>query len=83
MKGLSGNVAKVAFSEAITFQFAGIQQQNNDLYSFDTTSLSRSAGIEIAGFLGSTILRQLTISIDYRDGLVKFDYDIHHGNHNF
>jgi len=83
VKGLSGNVAKVAFSEAVTFQFAGIQQQNNDLYSFDTTNLSRSAGVEISGFLGSTILRQLTISIDYRDGLVKFDYDIHHGNHNF
>ena len=83
VKGLSGNVAKVSFSEAVTFQFAGIQQQNNDLYSFDTTNLSRSSGIEIAGFLGSTILRQLTISIDYRDGLVKFDYDSHHGNHNF
>ena len=83
VKGLSGNVAKVAFSEAVTFQFAGIQQQNNDLYSFDTTNLSRSAGVEISGFLGSTILRQLTISIDYRDGLVKFDYDIHHGNHDF
>jgi gag-polyprotein putative aspartyl protease/Aspartyl protease len=83
IRGLSGNVAKVSFSEAVLFQFGGIQQQNNDLYTFDTTGLSRGAGVEISGFLGSTVLRQLTISIDYRDGLIKFDYDPKHGNHNF
>jgi predicted aspartyl protease len=83
IRGLSGDVAKVSFSEAVLFQFGGIRQQNNDLYSFDTSSLSRGAGVEISGFLGSTVLRQLTISIDYRDGLIKFDYDPRHGNHNF
>ncbi len=83
IRGLSGNVNNVSFSEAVNFRFAGIEQQNNDLYSFDTSGLSRGAGVEISGFLGSTLLRQLTISIDYRDGLVKFDYDPHHGNHNF
>ena len=83
VKGLGGDVSKVSFSEAVLFQFAGIQQQNNDLVSFDTSGLSKGAGIEISGFLGSTVLRQLTISIDYRDGLIKFDYDPHHGNHNF
>jgi predicted aspartyl protease/Flp pilus assembly protein TadD len=83
VRGLSGNVAKVSTSEAVLFQFGGIQQQNNDLYTFDTSGLSRSAGMEVSGFLGSTVLRQLTISIDYRDGLIKFDYDPHHGNHNF
>ncbi len=83
VRGLSGDVAKVSFSEAVLFQFAGIQQQNNDLFSLDTSTMSRGAGLEISGFLGSTVLRQLTISIDYRDGLIKFDYDPRHGNHNF
>jgi Aspartyl protease len=83
IRGLSGDVAKVSFSEAVLFQFGGIQQQNNDLYSFDTSNFSRGAGVEISGFLGSTVLRQLTISIDYRDGLIKFDYDPRRGNHNF
>lgn len=83
VRGMSGDVAKVQFSEAIDFRFAGIEQQNNDLVTFDTVGMSRSAGVELSGFLGSTLLRQLTISIDYRDGLVKFDYDPHHGNHNF
>jgi predicted aspartyl protease len=83
VRGMSGEVAKVSFAEAILFQFGGIRQQNNDLFSFDTTGLSKQAGFEISGFLGSTVLRQLTISIDYRDGLIKFDYDPRHGNHNF
>jgi hypothetical protein len=83
VRGLSGDVAKVSFSDAVLFQFAGIQQQNNDLVSFDTSGLSKGAGIEISGFLGSTVLRQLTISIDYRDGLIRFDYDPNRGNHNF
>ena len=83
VRGLSGNVAKISTSEAVLFQFGGIQQQNNDLFAFDTSGLSRSAGMEVSGFLGSTVLRQLTISIDYRDGLIKFDYDSKHGNHNF
>jgi|SRR5579872_97533 len=80
--GMSGKVAKVSTGDKIVFQFAGIQQQNNNLISYDTTGMSRYAGFEISGFLGSTILNELTIYIDYRDGLIKFDYDEHHGHHN-
>ena len=68
-------MAKVSFTEAIMFQFGGIQQQNNDLFSFDTSGISRAAGMEVSGFLGSTVLRQLTISIDYRHRLIEFEYD--------
>jgi Flp pilus assembly protein TadD len=81
IKGLSGNVAKVSSGDAVLFQFAGIQQQNNDLISYDTSRLTRYAGFEISGFLGITILSELTVSIDYRDGMIKFDYDIRHGRH--
>jgi hypothetical protein len=35
--------------------------------------------MEISGFIGYTALGQLTISIDYRDGLVKFTYDSKRG----
>jgi len=31
--------------------------------------------MEISGFIGADTLDQLTIHDDYRDGLVKFDYD--------
>lgn len=83
IKGLSGNVAKVSSGDVVLFQFAGIQQQNNNLISYDTSRLTRYAGFEISGFLGSTILNELTVSIDYRDGMIKFDYDIHHGHHTY
>jgi hypothetical protein len=83
VQGISGEVKKVSTSDKIVLTFAGIQQRNNDLISFDTSGLSRSAGVEVSGILGHTVLRELTISIDYRDGLMKFDYDPHHGNHNF
>jgi hypothetical protein len=83
VRGLSGNVAKVSSGDAVLFQFAGIQQQNNDLIAYDTSHLTRYAGLEISGFLGSTILNELTMSIDYRDGMIKFDYDIRHGHHNY
>jgi hypothetical protein len=49
----------------------------------ETPAANTTAFLEISGFLGSTVLCQLTISIDYRDGLTKFDCDPRHGNHNF
>jgi hypothetical protein len=36
--------------------------------------------MEIAGFIGATTLGQVTMSIDYRDGLVKMDYDAKRGS---
>lgn len=83
IRGINGAVARVSTSDVVIFQFAGIKQQNDDLFSFDTSGISRGNGIEVSGFLGSTILRQLTIHIDYRDGLLKCDFDPNYGNHNF
>jgi hypothetical protein len=37
--------------------------------------------MEISGFLGANTLNQMTIHIDYRDGLVKFEYDPKRGYH--
>ena len=81
--GLSGNVAKLATGNHVVFDFAGIRQENNDLFVFDNTNMSRYAGFEISGYLGNTVLRETAIHIDYRDGLIKFDYDPTHGNRDF
>jgi predicted aspartyl protease len=81
--GLSGRVAKLATGDQIVFSFAGLQQANNDLFVFDNSNMSRYAGLEISGFLGNTLLRELAMHIDYRDGLIKFDYDPRHGNRDF
>ena len=81
--GLSGQVAKLATGDQVVFQFAGLQQANNNLFVFDNANMSRYAGLEVSGFLGNTILRELAMHIDYRDGLIKFEYDPRHGNRDF
>ena len=75
VKGLSGNVEKVYSADEITFHFAHLAQKVNGVVSFDTSRFSKAAGMEISGFFGATTLNLLTMHIDYRDGLVKFDYD--------
>jgi predicted aspartyl protease len=83
VSGLNGEVAKVSTGDKVILQFGGIEQENNDLLAFDTASISKSAGLEVSGLLGDTVLRQLTIHIDYRDGLIKFDYDPRHDTSGF
>ena len=77
--GVSGKVDKVYTADNITFQFANLVQKAQEVVSFDTSHLSKSLGLEVSGFLGITTLGQTAMSIDYRDGLVKFAYDAHRG----
>jgi tetratricopeptide (TPR) repeat protein len=79
--GISGNVERVYSADDITFRFAHLQQKVNGVVAFDTSKISKGVGMEISGFLGATTLELLTIHIDYRDGLVKFDYDPNRGFH--
>ena len=78
--GISGEVNKVFSADEITFRFAQLSQKVSDVVAFDTSHISKSANMEISGFLGATTLNLLTIHIDYRDGLVKFDYDPKRGH---
>ena len=79
VKGISGDVKKVYSADEVTFRFAQLSQKAREVVSLDTTQISKHAGMEISGFLGATTLNLLTIHIDYRDGLVKFDYDPNRG----
>jgi hypothetical protein len=45
------------------------------MVAFDTTGISNSSGVEISGMLGFSMLYQMEVKIDYRDGLVDFGYD--------
>lgn len=72
--GIDGNVDKVYSAAQIKLRFANIEQQVSHVIAFDMSNMSRDFGIRVSGFLGATTLQQLTMHIDYRDGLVKFDY---------
>ncbi len=73
--GVSGEVNKVLETEDFTLTFAHLRQMVRSMTAFDMTDLSHHTGIEISGFLGAPILNRLTMHIDYRDNLIKFDYD--------
>jgi predicted aspartyl protease len=77
--GVTGKVDKVYTADKIEFKFANLRQTVNDVVAFESPSISKNTGLEIAGFIGATALGQVTMSIDYRDGLVKFNYDANRG----
>jgi tetratricopeptide (TPR) repeat protein len=75
IRGLSGSVKNVYRADKAVLQFGHLRQENQDLIAFDLSHISDHAGTEISGTLGFTLLRMLDIKIDYRDGLVDFEYD--------
>jgi hypothetical protein len=79
VEGINGKVEKVYSADELTFYFAHLSQKVYRVASFDTSRISKSINMEISGLLGATTLDLLTIHIDYRDGLVKFDYDPNRG----
>jgi predicted aspartyl protease len=81
VKGISGKVDKVYSADNIDFRFAGMEQKVPDAVAFEDASVSKNTGLEVSGFIGATTLGQLTITIDYRDGLVHFAYDPNRGYH--
>jgi predicted aspartyl protease len=80
IRGISGDVKNVFGTGAIDIQFANVRQQSLGMTAIDTTGISRGTGVEIAGFIGYQTLRELTISIDYRDNLVHVVYKPHIGS---
>jgi hypothetical protein len=81
MKGINGEVQKVLVADKINLWFAGVGQVVSDMTSIDTSSLGRSVGADVSGIIGFPTLRELVISIDYRDSLVHVVYDPKKGYH--
>lgn len=81
VKGISGEVKKVMEADSVTIAFGHVRQKFDGMNSYNSTTLSRSAGVEISGLIGFPTLRELVISIDYRDNLVKVVYDPKKGIH--
>lgn len=74
VRGLSGKVNDV-YSAKVTLRFGRLREPNQDTVTIDLSSTSSQIGTEVSGFLGFEMLKQLEIKLDYRDGLVDFEYD--------
>jgi hypothetical protein len=68
-------VQNVYKADAVKLAFGKLMLQADDVAAFDLTRFSDNAGTEISGFLGFSLLFQLDVKIDYRDGLISFQYD--------
>jgi hypothetical protein len=49
-------------------------QRYASMFAVSFNDMSRDYGLEISGIIGNSLLQHLTITIDYRDGLVNFIY---------
>jgi hypothetical protein len=65
---------KMKVADEINYNFARMSQKVNGVVTTDTTGVSRNTGMEISGFFGANTFQLLIMHIDYRDGLVKFEY---------
>ena len=75
VRGMQGTVKNVYRADRMLMMFGNIVQDNTGAYAFDLDKTSDSSGIEIAGLIGMPALAQLRITIDYRNGAVKFEYE--------
>jgi len=73
LRGVNGRVGDVYQTGNLVLEFAGFEQRNLGMTAFDTWQLSHRLGTEISGFLGLPVLDLFKLTIDYRDGLVKFE----------
>jgi hypothetical protein len=65
---------------AISITFARVRQESYGMTAIDMSGMSRSTGVELSGFIGYPTLREMVITIDYRDNLVHVTYTPHIGS---
>jgi tetratricopeptide (TPR) repeat protein len=81
LQGVNGVVRKVPAVGNVSITFALIRQTRRNILILDTSAMSRSVGAEMSGIIGFPILRELVLSIDYRDNLIHVVYDPKKGFH--
>lgn len=82
IRGLSGQVGEVfTVDKQVTLDFGHVKQVVRGISVFDMGAISRGSGFQVTGIIGFTTLRELIISIDYRDNLVKVVFDPKKGFH--
>ena len=74
VQGINGKVTDVYQTGDVYLQFAGFRQKSLGMTTFDMWNQSRSLGTQVSGFLGLPLLSMFQLTIDYRDGLVYFEY---------
>ena len=72
--GVSGTVSHVFEADKAELQFARFRQSNLGLISFNLNTSPEPPPVRTSGILGIPVLALFHLTIDYRNGLVNFDY---------
>jgi len=73
VRGLQGTVQKSSVAQHVALAFAGFRYDNRDLVAINFDKISDSAGVGVSGILGMPVLGHFKLSIDYRNGTVRFE----------
>jgi len=76
VKGVSGSVKYVFEADKAELQFGRFRQRNLGLTAFNLNNSPEHQDFRMAGILGLPVLAMFRLTIDYRNGLVDFDYAI-------
>ncbi|MBV8867419.1 MAG: aspartyl protease family protein [Acidobacteriaceae bacterium] len=74
VKGISGQVKNVYEAGKAELQFGRFRQDNMGIISYDLNNSPEHKEIRLSGILGIPVLSLFRLTIDYRNGLVNFDY---------
>lgn len=74
VRGVSGTVKNVFEADKAELQFGHFRQRNLGLIAFDLNNSPEHQEFRMAGVLGLPILSMFRLTLDYRNGLVNFDY---------
>jgi hypothetical protein len=74
-QGFNGEVKNVFLADDVTLTFGTVKQRNLDMTAVDLSRMSNNFGTEISGILGLSSLQKMDVKIDYRDGLIEFNFD--------
>ncbi len=74
IRGISGATKTYAAYEDITLKMGGFTQKQRSMYVISLKDISRHSGFEISGIIGYPLLSHLAVTIDFRDGFIRFQY---------
>jgi len=72
VSGASGVANSAFIADDATLRFARVNRSGERISTVDLHSVSKGLGVEISGQIGFSAMEELKLTIDYRDGLVRF-----------
>jgi tetratricopeptide (TPR) repeat protein len=73
VRGFQGAVNRPLRALPLSLAFAGFRQDSPSLSATDLEKLSDAEGIALGGLLGMPSIGQLALTLDYREGTVRFE----------